>query len=326
MVFVEYRYMKTIISISLFILSLNSLGQSKRPEDFGFRHYQILYKGEAVDILIKSKQGDENISKPLFFYCQGSLPQPLIKTDGEKTYGVFSFKPDSLTKYFHIAIVSKPFVPLIMDKKDLGPNFCYLDTNGIMPKQYTDRNFLGYYVKRNIEVIKFLRKQKWISSGQLIIAGHSEGSTIVSKIARVYPKVTHLIYSGGNPLGRIMSIIGQSRKEETDSTRIAEKDFLMWQEANNSPNSSDFSNPPIKYLETLTIPVLVCYGTKDWSAPFNDYLRVQTIRKHRSNFTFNAYIGTEHNFFPFKQNGQINYDIFNWDKVADDWLTWLLKN
>ena len=329
--------MKNFIIISFLIFSNHSYGQIKRPEDFGFRHFQILYKGDTVDILIKSKKGEENIPKPLFFYCQGSLPQPLIKTDNEITYGVFSFKPDSLAKYFHLAIVSKPFVPLIMDKKNLGNNFCYLDTNGKMIKDYSDRNLLDYYVKRDIEVIKFLEKQKWISSNKLILAGHSEGSTVVSKIASIYPKVTHLIYSSGNPFGRIMSIIGQSRQEENDTTKIADEDFSMWQNSNDKPNDLDFSqgdthratiefsNPPIQYLEKLKIPVLVCYGTKDWSAPFNDYLRVETIRKHKSNFTFNAYIGTEHNFFPLKQNGQINYDIFNWDKVANDWLTWLIS-
>ncbi len=222
-----------------------------------------------------------------------------------------------------------------MDKKSLGDRFSYLDTNGKMTKNYSDRNLLDYYVKRNIEIIKFLQKQKWVSSSKLILAGHSEGSTVVSKIASVYPKVTHLIYSSGNPFGRIMSIIGQSRQEETDTTKIADEDFAMWQNSIDKPNDLDFSQgdthkatvefsiPPIQYLERLKIPVLICYGTKDWSAPFNDYLRVETIRKQKTNFTFNAYIGTENNFFPLKQNGEINYDIFNWNRVADDWLKWL---
>ena len=327
--------MKTIISISFLFLTFHSFGQTKRPEEFGFKHLQTIYKGDTVDILVKFKKGEENIPKPLFFYCQGSLPQPLIKTDGDETYGVFSFKPDSLAKYFHIAIVSKPYVPLIMDKKNLGSQFCYLDTSGKMVKNYSDRNLLDYYVKRDIEVIKFLQKQNWISTEKLVLAGHSEGSTIVSKITSIYPKVTHLIYSSGNPFGRIMSIIGQSRQEENDTTKIADEDFVMWQNSINSPNSLDFSQgdthkatvefskPPIKYLEKIKIPVLISYGTKDWCAPFNDYLRVEMIRKHKTNFTFKAYIGTEHNFFPLKPNGEINYDIFNWDKVADDWLSWL---
>jgi dienelactone hydrolase len=79
----------------------------------------------------------------------------------------------------------------------------------------------------------------------------------------------------------------------------------------------------LNYLEKLKIPVLVTYGTKDWGLPYNDFLRVDLIRRHKNNFTFKAYIGTEHNFFPLKADGQPNYDIFNWDKVASDWLKWL---
>lgn len=59
----------------------------------------------------------------------------------------------------------------------------------------------------------------------------------------------------------------------------------------------EFSERPIQYLIRLKIQVVVCYGTKDWSTPFNDYLRVETIRDQKTNFTYNAYIGTEHNFF-----------------------------
>jgi pimeloyl-ACP methyl ester carboxylesterase len=86
-----------------------------------------------------------------------------------------------------------------------------------------------------------------------------------------------------------------------------------------------FSIPPILYLQRLKIPVLVCYGTKDVSSPYNDYCRVEMIRQRKKNFTFKAYIGTEQNYFPLKTNGQTNYDIFNIDKVAEDWHNWLRK-
>lgn len=85
----------------------------------------------------------------------------------------------------------------------------------------------------------------------------------------------------------------------------------------------EFSQPPIKYMEKLKIPVLVSYGTKDWGSPFNDFMRVDFIRQGKSNFTFKAYVGTEHNFFPLTAENKPNYDIFNWDKVANDWLKWL---
>ena len=334
------QIMKTILTIIFLLSTISSFGQNKKPEDYGFRHLQTIYKGDTIDILIKSKKGEEQKAKPLLLFCQGSLPQPLIKFDEQGMYGVFPFNPDSLTIDYHIAIVSKPFIPLIREKKLLGKNFTFTDSTGNYPKKYSERNLLDYYVSRNVEVIKFLQKQTWISKNRLVVAGHSEGSTIAAKLAFLFTKVTHLIYSGGNPMGRIMSVIGQNRaiETDTDSTKYGEESIKYWKSivgnktdmnaSNGDTNRAtyEFSNPPLDYLENLKIPILICYGTKDWSAPFNDYLRVDVIRKEKDNFTFKTYIGTDHNYFPLLPDGKPNFEIFNWDKVANDWQKWLKHN
>jgi dienelactone hydrolase len=329
--------MKSLCIITFIIFQLSAISQSVSPTTLGFKHLRILYKTDSVDVLIKSKKGEERLKKPLFFFCQGSQPKPLIITSNKGTYGVFPFDADSLTKYYHLVIVGKPGVLIIADEKDLAPNFTIADSAGRYPKFYTDRNLLSYYVPRNIAVIKYLQTQTWVSSKSLVVAGHSEGSTVAAKMALDFPKVTHLIYAGGNPMGRILSIIQETRSYEsdTDSTRYAEEELKYWSSVVDNKNSLDashgdtdkatyeFSYPPIKYLEKLKIPVLVCYGTKDWSAPFNDLLRVETIRDGKKNFTFNAYVGTEHNFFPVKPDGKADQSIYNWNKVANDWLVWL---
>jgi dienelactone hydrolase len=329
--------MKTLIFIAFLFIGNTLFGQNKRPEDYGFRHLQTIYKGDTVDILIKSKKGDEQKPKPLFLFCQGSLPQPLIKYDEQGMYGVFPFNPDSLTIGYHLAIVSKPYTPVIADKQSLGEDFTYVDSGGKFSKKYLERNLLDYYVNRNIHVIKFLQNKSWISKDNLVVAGHSEGSTIAAKLALSFPQVTQLIYSGGNPLGRILSIIERQRADETDTTKYAEDGIKNWENIVADPTNMDASNgdtykatyefsiPPIQYLQKLKIPVLICYGTKDYSSPFNDYLRIEMIRQKRKNFTFKAYIGTDHNYFPLKANGETNYDIFNWDKVANDWKEWIMR-
>ena len=329
--------MNKIISILLLLLVTTSVfGQTKTPTEFGFRHIVLKYKNDNVDILIKSKKSEENIPKPLFFFCQGSLPKPLIKYHEKDVYGVFPFIPDSLSTKYHLVIVSKPYIPVVVDYKTLSPYFNYIDSLGKFPKEYSERNLLSYYVPRNIVVIKYLQKQKWVTTTQLVVAGHSEGSTVAAKMAADYKKITHLIYAGGNPLGRIMSIIAQSRESETDtdSTRFGEEEIKYWEAVVKNKSDMDgsqgdthratfeFSQPPIEYLEKLKIPVLVSYGTKDWSAPFNDFMRVDFIRRGKNNFTFQPYVRTEHNFFPVTAENQPNYDIFNWDRVASDWLKW----
>ncbi|MDR2979504.1 MAG: hypothetical protein LBV02_03560 [Bacteroidales bacterium] len=84
--------------------------------------------------------------------------------------------------------------------------------------------------------------------------------------------------------------------------------------------------PPAKYLEKMKIPVMVTYRTKDGGAPFNDFLHIETIRRKNKNFTFKAYIETDHNFFSLTVDNKPNYDIFNWGNVTNDWLKLLNEN
>lgn len=335
--------MKNLILIISFFFNITLFAQIKNFQYFGFRHLHTNYGGDTVNILIKSKQDEETKIKPLFLFCQGSLPIPLmIKYDSsgkQKIYNVFPFNPDSLSKEYHVAIIGKPYIPLIVDEKSLNSDMTYSDTIGQFPQKYIAKNLLNYYVQRDIAVIEFLRRQHWISKTRLVIAGHSEGSTIAAKIASIYPKVTHLIYSGGNPFGRIMSIIERARVMEMDSSKYAEDAIGNWEkivaDSNNTISKQGDSYkttygfsipPPINYLRKLKIPVFVTYGTKDHGLlSFADYLRVETISQHKKNFTFKSYFGTEHNYFPVKSNGEADYSIFNWDKVADDWRNWLKK-
>src|SRR5690606_2684369 len=78
---------------------------------------------------------------------------------------------------------------------------------------------------------KFLQKLSYIDDSKLIVAGHSEGSTVAAKLAAKSKKVTHLIYASGCPLGRIMAMITESRSKETDTdtTRFAQDQLKYWE-------------------------------------------------------------------------------------------------
>src|SRR5438309_1537870 len=146
--------MERFILVTLLIFSIASFGQTEQPEDYGFRHLQTIYKGDTVDILIKSKKGDEQKKKPLFLLCQGSLPVPLIvqyDDNGKKgIYHVFVFNPDSLANEYHLAIINKPGIPLIADERSLNRDLTYSDSTGKFPRKYIERNLPDYYVDRNI--------------------------------------------------------------------------------------------------------------------------------------------------------------------------------
>lgn len=332
---------KTVLSpiLAIAFLSIANAQEDSSLQKFNFRYFKLVYKKDTVNILVKSKKGEELKQKPLFFFCQGSLPIPLILLDEKGPFGTFPFTADSVLDDYHLVIIGKPGVPVVTEIDKLNKDFTYYDTKtGKFPKEYIQRNYLEYYVNRNKEVINYLQKQLWVNKNKLVVAGHSEGSSIAATMAVKIKTVTHLIYSGGNPLGRMMTIITRSRQNETDSLST-DLSFTEWKNIIEQPENTEaaggdsykttfsFSKPLIGIFSKINIPVLVSYGTKDYgAAPFNDYLRLEMIRIKKPTIFFKAYIGKEHNYFSLKKDGETDFDDYNWDKVIHDWLIWLKNN
>ncbi|MBB6611761.1 hypothetical protein H7F15_11985 [Pontibacter sp. Tf4] len=58
---------------------------------------------------------------------------------------------------YHLAIISKPFVPLIKKTAELRRDIAYINPQtGGFPSKYIERDQLEYYAGRNKEVIKLL--------------------------------------------------------------------------------------------------------------------------------------------------------------------------
>ena len=87
---------------------------------------------------------------------------------------------------------------------------------------------------------------------------------------------------------------------------------------------NDFS--AYRAAQKIKIPVLITYGTKDWNAPYNDLLQIESIQSNLKNLTFKPYFDLEHNFFPVNENREPNYEVYNWENVGKDWKNWLNKN
>lgn len=328
-----------IISLSQTSSPKMVIVNKKTPEDFGFKHLKIPFQKDSIDILLLSKQGDELKSKPLFFFCQGSMPIPLLIMDGAVNYPSFPFDTKALSEKYHLAIVGKPGIPLIAQVQELQSDFSFLDSISHQPPvKYIENNQLDYYIKRNVSVIKFLSKQKYIDKNQVIVAGHSQGARIAFEMALKSKRITHLIYASGNPCGQIMSMISQSRQREYpfDTTNLTENNFKDFEAIVLNPNDTSkatddsfksiysFSKSSLSSFPKLKIPVYICYGTLDPVTPFNDLLRTEIIRHKKNNFTFKTYVGLDHNYFGVNETGETDYENFNWDHVANDWLNWLI--
>jgi hypothetical protein len=327
---------KKIILIML-LISKNYAICQRVPEDFGYKHLSYKYQDDKVDLIVISKKGEEKMAKPLFFFCQGSLPRPVVLYNEKGLFGTLPFNETPFLDDFHIVIIAKPSIPIIADANTLGKDYMYLKDKekGIPPKGYIERNYLDYYVFRNNFILKQLFKERWVKTSKLVVAGHSEGSIIASKMASLNKKITHLIYSGGNPFGRFASILSQNRFYENDSVHDGQATINYWKETVENANvinydggdtfkaTYSFSFPQRDNLMQMKIPVLITYGGKDWSAPYNDLFQIETIRDKRKNFTFVDYPNLEHNFFPVNEKREPDYETENWDKVAKDWMEWL---
>ncbi|RZK17555.1 MAG: hypothetical protein EOO56_17735 [Hymenobacter sp.] len=311
-----------------------AVAQPKTPADFGYRHLQMRYKGDTVDILVLSKKGEELTRKPVFFFAQGSTPSPVVLYDEHGAYRLFPIKMDSLLARCHLVVVAKPGLPLVGDLRQLGPGGYVGDLKtGLLPAMYCLHNYLEYYVQRNNAVLRYLSQQPWVQADDITAMGHSEGSFIVARMARHPRHLRRVIYLAGSPLGRILTQVSGAR---LDSDSIgAETLFSRWQRVVAAPSELDchgdsnrlifsLSTPqnPLEDMLHSRLPIFVGYGTRDRSALLNDYLRLEAIRRHRTNFSFHAYPEVEHNFFGFT-NGQIDYEKGQWDRVSRDFLAWM---
>jgi len=324
--------MKHLLIVISITTSLGLSAQTK-PENFGYRHKTIMYENIETDILISSAKGEEQIAKPILFFCQGSLPTPLLITENNSAYSVFPFSPEIFNKNFHLIIAGKPGIPLMRESNQLNPDFAYTDSTGFPPQDFLANDNLEFYAERNNFILQKLMKENWVNSEKIVVAGHSAGATIAVKMAATNKKITHLIYASGNPFGRIVSMIEKSKSIETDSSNFKENDFGYWHYLNTSDpaelsytEKSDlsFSEPSFELLKKIKIPVFLAYGSEDFCAAYLDYLRVWSIQNDATNFTFREYKNLDHNFFRVNQDGSVDYSDFNWDSVAEHWLNWLL--
>lgn len=305
----------------------------KTPADYGYRHLRLSYgPADTVDVLILSKPGEEQLRKPLLLFVQGSLPKPLILEYEKGAYPLFPFKGSRFYDAFHLVIIGKPGVPVVANVKQLQRNFSYFDARTqAPPTAYCQRNYLDYYVARNAFVLRYLCRQPWVDARTVVAAGHSEGSTVVAKMAATDRRLTHAVSLSGNPAGRMATIIAQQRGPEgADVT----EEFRRWQYVVDHPQevtctpgdapktTYSFSVPPVEWLRRSRVPLLVVYGTRDAGAPFNDAFRLDMLRLHHPRLAFRDYPGLEHNFFGYK-DGRINYDDYRWDEVTADFLRWV---
>lgn len=285
-----------------------------------------------------------NKEKPVFLWCQGSLPVPLFcEIEGYGDYflggGIVNFDYQQIVEEYHLVVISMPKTPVLAKKENLNSQFQYVPDkskpNHYLP-EYVEADYLENYVNRASIVLEFLNNQKWVDNQKLVVAGHSQGGKVATKLAASNNNISHLGLFSPNPFGRIDQFIRQARLD-------AQLGKISWEQADSIMNESyDFYRkamiedsvkvePSLKAWKTfsepfyddwleLDIPIYLAYGTEDRIADLCDIVPLFFIEKDKNNLTLKRYLNLEHNFFELDENGRVNHENGHWKEVMNDFV------
>ncbi|UFH34538.1 hypothetical protein [Flavobacterium acetivorans] len=339
------RKLQTTLFLFLFIQL--SFGQKLNIINNQAIQFSIKQEKDTVNFILIDTKLDQ--IKPVFLFCQGSLPMPLfVKPEKENTWmiggGITNFDLDEIKKNYHLVVISMPKTPVIVAEKYLNKSYCYIPDEkepNEFDKEYVKTDFLENYESRAEKVLTFLRKQKWVDNSKLIVAGHSQGSKVATLIALNNKKVTHLGLFGPNPFGRIDQNIRHYRKE-------AERKEITWLEANDKIEKTyqmykdsydkdslikkpyllawkSFSRPLLNDWLQIKIPTYLAYGTNDIASDLCDLVPLFYIQNSKNNLTYKRYLNLEHNFFEVNEDGTANYEKEHWKEVMNEFINWTKK-
>lgn len=308
--------------------------------------FQLPHQNDLVEFIIVDNEIDQQNKKPIFLWCQGSLPLPLFgEVENEFIFffggGIANFNYQEIVKHYHLVVISMPKTPVLVKKENLNQQFQYIPDPtqpNTLSLDFIKADYLDHYVERGNLVLDFLKKQPWVDSSKLIIAGHSQGTKVATKLAKLN-KASHLGLFAPNPFGRIDQSIRQARLdaqlgkrtwEEADS--IINQKYEFYQSAQDTSLYS--SNPSLKswksfsepfyddWLE-LETPIYLAYGTEDRVSDLCDIVPLFFMDAKKNNLTLKRYLRLEHNFFEVKEDGKIDYNSSHWKKVMEEFLQWI---
>lgn len=337
----------SLLAITLLFLFQNSFSQQGKVINNQVTHFNLKSKKDNIDFIVIDTV--LNSKKPIFLFCQGSLPMPLfVQPEKEQMWmlggGITNFDIDKIKKYYHLVVISMPKTPLIVAEKNLNKSYCYIPNLKEPEKFEPDfelSDYLENYEVRANVVLNYLRKQNWVDNTKLVIAGHSQGSKVAAAIAVNNKQVTKLGLFGANPFGRIDQLIRDDRK-------AAESDAITWREADLSMEKNyqmlrdsynvdsvrvkpyllawrSFSKPQINDLLKIKIPTYLAYATHDIASDLCDMVPLFYIQNQKTNLTYKRYLNLEHNFFEVKENGKADYEKPHWKEVMNAFVDWTVN-
>ena len=326
---------------------LNTFSQTNKknsPRDFGFSTFKIKGSKDTINFIVSDTTF--KIKKPVFIFCQGSMPYALFyKEDSIHTWQQsIPFNYKKYLKDFYFVVISKPGIPVFSYTAD--SDYFYIDpVTKKIPQKYFYNDNLDYRVASTNDVINFLLKQKWVNKTEIILAGHSEGTKIVAKICASNENVTNAILLAANPYSRFDQGIREIQREVLLRKKTSEegqneidtlnKQITYWYQHPNEyakdgvkeryGNYTSFYEPMMPYILKIKIPLFVAFGTNDIISENCNLLPFEFARTGKKNLTIKSYLNCDHGFVKrnYDATGKIISSEEMFDKVASDFFNWI---
>lgn len=345
--------MKSLVGIAFISLLLASCGHINGHKvgviNNEATQFQIREQNDTINFIVADTNFTEK--KPLLLFCQGSMPRTLFIKYPKRGFtwmfggGISNFYISGITKYYHLVVISKPKTPVIVNVSHLNKKHCYIpDTSkkNILSTAYLKADYLQNYVNRANKVLDFLKKQSWVDADNIVIMGHSQGSTIAPEIALSRDDISCIGLFSADPFGRLDEYVRQARLnadlgkiswEKADSTM--KYWYKFYKKANNPDSVAKY--PKLKSWSTfgglylndwlkLKIPIYLAYGTSDITSQLCDVVPLYFIRNHKTNLTIKRYIGLNHNYFEVDKNGEPIFSKSHWSTAMENFVLWSLKH
>lgn len=307
-------------------------------------HFQLPDGADTVDFIVIDTALTSK--KPVFLFCQGSLPVPLfVEIEGYGPYmlagGVSNFDYANIREQYHLVVISMPHTPVYARKENINAQFHYVPDPAKpfeFSQAYLMADHLQNYVDRAGRVLAFLNHQPWVDPSKLVVAGHSQGSKVATKIAASHKGVTHLGLFAANPFGRVDQFVRQARLDAQmgriswETADSVMNDHYRYFETAHHPDSlraqpelktwSSFSETFIDDWLGLDMPIYLAYGTEDRTADLCDLVPLFFTQAGKRNLTLRRYLRLEHNFFEVDEKGRPVYEKGHWEAVMRAFLEW----
>jgi len=320
--------MKYFLFILLVFITGVNIAQIN-PSTKGFVRYQIETPNDTIEFFIYNPK--KVAKKHLFIHVSGSYPAPLwIETD-PCCVTLDPLNTDIIPEDYAYVVISKYSFPF-SNKEDFKT-----------PQKFWDKNTLDFRVERTNKVIEYIQNHIF-KPEKIVLVGTSQGTDVVSKLATINKDITHIGFWSGGGLPQLMEFIMFVRKEaisgkitEREAAKKIDSLFKQFETMFNDPSPKkmwdensylsyvSYSEPPVKHLLKLDIPIYVAVGTKDDNvAVENSYIiPIEFIRNRKKNLTFKQLVNYDHNFIEILANGE---EVDRTDEVTIDFIKWLNEN